>query len=440
MKTDQSFVGRRAFLKGVGTTLFLPWLESIPAFGASARLKPSSQPPTRFAALYFPNGVEIEQWGATGEDENFQLSRILQPLEAVKRKVIIPSGLWHERLDSRSAHSGKTSGFLSGVENYKIEGNRLRVGASLDQLMAEKIGSETPLPSLCLGIKPDSKIQTDYSSVYRSYISWKSPSQPAGKEIDPRFAFDLLFADKEKQQRNKSILDAVHDQAKDLQRHVSLPDREKLDEFLTSVREVEDRIDQADRAGAERWTPAEGVPQPARPDRMPEDRQEHVRLMLDLIVLAFQMNQTRIATFMFENGGCSGNFSFLPGVTEQWHATSHHQDKPEIKVQYEAINRWHVEQLAYFLERMDSIHEGEGTLLDHSMIVMGSGLKDGNKHTCHDLPLIFAGSGSGTIRTGLAIAYPQDTPLAGLYLSIAERMGAPLESLADISRPLGGLA
>ena len=261
---------------------------------------------------------------------------------------------------------------MSGVENYKIEGNRLRVGTSLDQLMAKKIGNETPLPSLCLGIKPDSKIQTDYSSVYRSYISWKSPSQPAGKEIDPRFAFDLLFADKEKQQRNKSILDAVHDQAKDLQRHVSRPDREKLDEFLTSVREVEDRIDQADRAGAERWTPAEGVPQPARPERMPEDRQEHVRLMLDLIVLAFQMNQTRIATFMFENGGCSGNFSFLPGVTEQWHATSHHQEKPEIMMQYEAINRWHVEQLAYFLERMDSIHEGEGTLLDHSMIVMGS--------------------------------------------------------------------
>ena len=258
MKMAQSFVGRRAFLKGVGTTLFLPWLESIPAFGASARLKPSSQPPTRFAAFYFPNGVETEQWGSTGEGDNFQLSRILQPLEAIKRKVIVPSGLWHERLDSRSAHSGKTSGFMSGVENYKIEGNRLRVGTSLDQLMAKKIGNETPLPSLCLGIKPDSKIQTDYSSVYRSYISWKSPSQPAGKEIDPRFAFDLLFADKEKQQRNKSILDAVHDQAKDLQRHVSRPDREKLDEFLTSVREVEDRIDQADRAGAERWTPAEG--------------------------------------------------------------------------------------------------------------------------------------------------------------------------------------
>ena len=439
MRTAPRFFERRTILRGAGATLFLPWLESIPVFGAAARPQPTLKPPTRFAAFYFPNGVEIEQWGAAGEGASLQLSRILEPLDPIKRKIIVPSGLWHERLDSRSAHTGKTSGFLSGVENYRIEGNRHKVGASFDQLMAQKIGMETPLPSLCLGIRPDSKINTDFSSVYRSYISWKSPSQPAGKEIHPRFAFDLLFADRENQQRYKSILDSVHDQAKDLQRQVSRPDREKLDEFLTSVREVEARIDRADQADAERWRPSGEFRNPARPGRTPEDRREHVRLMLDLIVLAFQINQTRIATFMFENGGCSGNFSFLPGVTEQWHATSHHQDKPEIKVQYEAINRWHIQQLGYFLKRMDSIQEGEGTLLDHSMVLMGSGLKDGNKHTCHDLPLILAGTGSGTIRTGRAVRYPEDSPLAGLYLAIAERMDAPLQELADVSQPLGGL-
>ena len=439
MKAAPSYFQRRAILRGAGATLLLPWLESIPAFGEGARAQPTRKPPTRFAAFYFPNGVEIDQWAAAGEGEDLRLSRILEPLEPIKRKIIVPSGLWHERLNSRSAHTGKTSGFLSGVENYKIEGNRLKVGTSFDQLMAQKIGTTTTLPSLCLGIRPDSKINTDFSSVYRSYISWKSPSQPAGKEIHPRFAFDLLFADREKQRRYKSILDSVYDQTRDLQRQVSRPDREKLDEFLTSVREVEERIDRAEQTESERQPPSGKFPHPVRPELTPEDRQEHVQLMLDLIVLAFQINKTRIATFMFDNGGCSGNFSFLPGVTEEWHATSHHQDKPEIKVQYEAINRWHIQQLAYFLKRMDSIQEGDGTLLDHSMVVMGSGLKDGNKHTCHDLPLLLAGAGSGTIRTGRAVRYPPDSPLVGLYLAIAERMGTSIGELADVSQPLGGL-
>ncbi len=438
-------IDRRRFLKGAGVTILLPWLESLPAFGATpsatpgagATLRTGTQPPTRFAAFYFPNGVQVTEWGATGEGDGLRFKKVLEPLEPVKRKVIVPSGLWHERLDSRGAHTGKTSGFLSGIENYKFEGNRLRVGVSIDQLIAQKIGGETPLSSLCLGIKPDSKIDTDYSSVYRSYISWKSPSQPAGKEIDPRFAFDRLFADKERQRRNKGILDAVLEQANDLQQRVSRADRDKLDEFLTSVRDVESRIEKVEQADAQGQEPS--PVELKRPDRMPQHRQEHTRLMLDLIVLAFQMNKTRVATFMFDNGGCSGNFSFLPGVTEQWHATSHHQDKPEVMVQYEAINRWLVEQYVYFLERMDSIQEGEGTLLDHSMVVMGSGLKDGNKHTCHDMAILLAGGGGGTIRPGRAIDYPRDTALNRLYLSIAERMGAPLENFTDATEPLDRL-
>ena len=253
----------------------------------------------------------------------------------------------------------------------------------------------------------------------------------------PRFAFDRLFADKERQRRNKGILDAVLEQANDLQQKVSRADRDKLDEFLTSVRDVESRIEKVEQADAEGQEPS--PVELKRPDRMPQHRQEHTRLMLDLIVLAFQMNKTRVATFMFDNGGCSGNFSFLPGVTEQWHATSHHQDKPEVMVQYEAINRWLVEQYVYFLERMDSIQEGEGTLLDHSMVVMGSGLKDGNKHTCHDMAILLAGGGGGTIRPGRAIEYPQDTALNRLYLSIAERMGAPLENFTDATEPLDRL-
>ena len=199
MRRNFGSIDRRRFLKGAGVTVLLPWLESLPAFGATpgatpgagATLRTAGQPPTRFASFYFPNGVQVTEWGATGEGDGLRFKKVLEPLEPVKRKVIVPSGLWHERLDSRGAHTGKTSGFLSGIENYKFEGNRLRVGVSIDQLIAQKIGGQTPLPSLCLGIKPDSKIDTDYSSVYRSYISWKSPSQPAGKEIDPRFAYLL---------------------------------------------------------------------------------------------------------------------------------------------------------------------------------------------------------------------------------------------------------
>jgi hypothetical protein len=432
---------RRVLLRGAGATILLPWLESVSAFGATpaARLG-TVKPPTRFAALFFPNGVLVDEWGGSGEGDSFRLKPILESLEPVKQKVLIPSGLWHERLDSRGAHNGKTSGFLSGSENYKIEGNRLKVATSFDQVIAKRIGHETPLPSLCLGAKPDVTIKREYSSIYRSYISWVSPSQPAPKEIDPRFAFDRLFADKERQQRNKSILDTVSAQADELQRRVSQADREKLDEFLTSVREVEQRVESAEKKDTERWLPSEVPADIARPAMMPEDREAHTRLMLDLIVLAFQMNKTRLATFMFDNGGCSGNFSFLPGVTEQWHSASHHRDRPEVMRQYADINRWHVEQLAYLLGRMNAIHEGDGTLLDHSIVMMGSGLKDGNKHTSHDLPLVFAGAGSGAIRTGRAVNYPQDTSLAKFFLSVARAMGVPVKSFSDTIEPLPRLS
>ena len=417
-RTDATaLVNRRALLRGAGATILLPWMESINAFGAApaARLG-ARKPPTRFAALYFPNGVLVEEWGATGEGTNFRLKPILASLEPVKKKILIPSGLWHERLDSRGAHNGKTSGFLSGIENYKIQGNRLKVATSFDQVLAKSIGHETPLPSICFGTKPDVTIKREYSSIYRSYVSWISPSQPAPKEIDPRFAFDRLFADKERQQRNKTILDSVSDQVGDLQRQVSRADREKLDEFLTSVREVEQRVENSEKKDAERWEPGELPTNIARPTIMPEDREEHTKLMLDLIVLAFQMNKTRLATFMFDNGGCSGNFSFLPGVTEQWHSASHHRERPGVMKQYADINRWHVEQLAYLLGRMDAIQEGEGTLLDHSIVMTGSGLKDGNKHTAHDLPLVVAGRGSGAIQTGRAVDYPPDTALTKFFL------------------------
>lgn len=421
---------RRGFLKAAGVSIALPWLEAAPHAAA---------PPTRFATLFFPNGVQVEEWGATGAGDALRLKGLLTPLEPFKKKLIVPSGLWHERLEQRGGHDGKTSGFLTGMENYRLEGNQLKVGTSIDQLIAARIGSETPLPSFCLGIKPDSMTQLDLVPIYRSYISWSTPSQPAPKEIDPRFAFDRLFGGAERRRRDKSILDAVLEQARDMKPAVSGADSRKLDEFFESVRDVEKRVDNADGEKSGRWLPAV-TPRLERPAERPEAREPHARLMLDMMVLAFRMNMTRVSTFMFDNGGCTGNFSFLPGVTEEWHAASHHRDRPEIKRQYEAINRWHVAQLAYLLAKMDEIQEGDGTLLDHSMVLMGSGLADGNKHTASNLPLILAGGGGGTLQTGRAVTYPEHTPLARLFVSIAARMGVPLQSFADATQPLEQLS
>jgi hypothetical protein len=421
---------RRGFLKAAGISIGLPWLEA-----SRADLKP----PTRFAALFYPNGVQVEEWGAAGEGDTLQLKGLLQSLEPLKKKLIIPSGLWHERLEQRPGHDGKTSGFLTGMENYRLEGNKLKVGVSIDQLIAHQVGHETPLPSFCLGVKPDQMTQLDLVPIYRSYISWSSPSQPAPKEVDPRFAFDRLFADGERQQRNKSILDAVRDQARGLKREVSGNDSRKLDEFFESVRDVEKRVEASEEAGTNRWEPRH-PPEIKRPGVRPEDREPHTQLMLDLMVLAFRMNKTRVSTFMFDNGGCTGNFSFLPGVTEEWHAASHHRDRPEIKKQYEAINRWHIEQLTYLLKQMDAIDEGDGTLLDHSMVLMGSGLSDGNKHTANNLPLVLAGGASGLLRPGRAITYPEHTPFSRLFIAIAGRMGVPVQSFADATQPLAGLS
>lgn len=421
---------RRRFLKAAGVSIGLPWLEAAPR---------SAPAPTRFAALFFPNGVQVEEWGGSGEGAAFQLMSLLKPLDPLKSKLVVPSGLWHERLEQRGGHDGKTSGFLTGMENYRLDGNQLKVGTSIDQLIASKIGSETPLPSFCLGIKPDSMTQLDLVPIYRSYISWATPSQPAPKEIDPRFAFDRLFGSAEQRRRDKSILDAVREQAHDLKASVSRADTRKLDEFFESVRDVEKRVENSNADSGSRWRPSV-MPALERPLRRPEEREAHARLMLDLMVLAFQTNTTRVSTFMFDNGGCTGNFTFLPGVTEEWHAASHHRDRPEIKRQYEAINRWHVEQLAYLLGKMDAIPEGDGTLLDHSMVLMGSGLADGNKHTASNLPLVLAGGGNGTIQTGRAIAYPEHTPFARLFVSIAKRMGVEVSSFADATQPLDRLS
>ncbi len=421
---------RRRFLKAAGVSMGLPWLEAAPRDAA---------PPTRFAALFFPNGVQVEEWGGSGEGAAFQLKSLLRPLDPLKGKLIVPSGLWHERLEQRGGHDGKTSGFLTGMENYRREGNRLEVGTSIDQAIAAKIGGQTPLPSFCLGVKPDSMTQLDLAPIYRSYISWATPSRPAPKEIDPRFAFDRLFGGAGRRLRDKSVLDAVLEQARELKSAAGKADSQKLDEFFESVRDVEKRVETADSDTGGRWRPAH-VPELRRPGRRPEDREPHTRLMLDMMVLAFQTNTTRVATFMFDNGGCTGNFTFLPGVTEEWHAASHHRDRPEIKRQYEAINRWHVEQLAYLLAKMDAIPEGGGTLLDHSMVLMGSGLADGNKHTADNLPLILAGGGGGTLRTGRSVAYSGHTPFARLFVSIARRMGVEIGSFADATQPLDRLS
>jgi hypothetical protein len=324
-------------------------------------------------------------------------------------------------------------------------------GISIDQLCAQKLGHLTPLPSLELGIDPvisgiDSNV--GYTRLYGSYISWRSPSTPVAREINPRLAYERLFGvlrrdtasarDKRASEDNKALLDLVLDDANSLRRQLGRDDQFKLDEYLDSVREVERRLEFFSKPDPRQWrpptSPGEDI---AAPKGAPGDHQEHVRLMLDLMVLAFWTDATRISTFMFANDVSGKNFSSLiPGVRGGHHEYSHHQNKPEKYEPYSKINRWHCEQLAYFMDKLAAIREGDGTLLDNSMLLFGSSFSDGNSHKPSNLPIVLAGTAGGKIQSGRYIACPKNTPLCNLYVSMLDRMGTPVDAFGDSTSAL----
>jgi hypothetical protein len=442
--TKHLHISRRTVLKGLGTTVALPFLEAMlpaTAFGA-----PAAKPPLRMAFVYVPNGKVIPDWTPKTEGAAYELSPTLQPLAPVKDKVAVMTGLAQRKAfangDGPGDHARAMATFLTGCQAKKTAGADIKVGISVDQVAAQQIGKLTRFPSLELGceqIRDAGNCDSGYSCAYSNNLSWRSESTPNYKEINPRAVFDRLFgngkADPEQDRRDlarKSILDFVAEDAADLKRQLGGADQRKLDEYLTGVREIERRLAQLQPA-------APGQVNYPRPVGYSRDKyQEHMRLMGDLLALAFQGDLTRIATLVFANDGSNRSYRFIE-VPEGHHDLSHHGNDKEKLAKIQKINRFHVEQFAYLLQKLDGIQEGAGTLLDNCMIVYGSGISDGNRHNHNDLPILLAGKGGGTIKTGRHVRYPRDTPLNNLYLAMLDRMGAPVDVLGDSSGRLTGL-
>ncbi len=440
-------VSRRRFLKGAGIALALPFMPSLLPRAAQASIP--ARPPVRFGCLFFPNGVWQPDWIPQQAGKDYQLPFSLEPLAGVKDQVTVLSGLDKKHSRSGDGHYAKTANFLTGLPVEKTTGKNISTGGiSLDQLIAKYTGRQTPLPSLELGVDPvisgiDSNV--GYTRLYGSSISWQTANRPVAKEINPRMVYNRLFGIYQASQKKKTnsvnapqdrqpLLDLALEDAHGLRKRLGRDDQFKLDEYLDSVRAVERQIEFFHGEDPREWhahVPGEAFQ--AYANATPSDYQTHVRLMLEMMVLAFWSNSTQVSSFMFANDVSGRNFSFVDGVKGGHHEISHHENKPEKTEQYKRISRWFVQQYAQMLEKMRGIKEGDGTLLDHSLILMGCGMSDGNRHDPNNLPILLGGGGDGTLKTGQHIASPKGTPLCNLYATILQQMHLPVEQFGDSS-------
>jgi hypothetical protein len=450
-------ISRRGVLRGIGTVVALPWLESmaprLSAFAASPAPAPrpgASGPPRRMAFFYVPNGAIMDDWTPASEGADFALPAILEPLTSLRQDLLVLSGLTCDKGrpngDGGGDHARASSAFLTGCQARKTAGANFRSGTSADQVAAARLGDQTRLPSLELGIeryRGSGNCDSGYSCVYEHTISWRSATSPLPTEVDPRLVFERLFSerpnDPDRLKRNRlraSVLDAVLDEARGLEQRLGGADRQKLDQYLSCVREIELRI-----ARAETLPPVQPPEGTSKPQSVPADLAEHFHLMCDLLVLAFQTDVTRVATCMFGREGSEQRYTMV-GVNEGHHELTHHRGDPAKIAKVRTINTFHIEQFAYFLNKLRSIPEGNAgeTLLDHCMIAYGSGNSDGNRHTHNDLPLLLAGKGGGSIKTGRHIRYPAETPVNNLWLALLDRMGTAAERLGDSTGVLSGLS
>jgi Protein of unknown function (DUF1552) len=458
-------ITRRTVLRGLGAMVGLPLLDAMrPASAIAGGTAGDDRPPVRMACLFWPNGCNPRTWTPTGHGKDFAFSPILQPMARHRDDVLILTHLSNRGTFTGDGHYVKDAAWLTGTTIHRTTGSDLNAGGiSLDQLAAKRIGVLTPIPSLELGVEPvTTGVDTNvgYTRLYGSHISWSSPTTPVAREINPKLAFDRLFRSNTGtslsagRDDDRSVLDLVADDVQALRDRVGQDDRRKLDEYLDSVRAVEKRIsfEASDRraryrddAQARKDIATLGGRvdtynhDPGRLRQRSMNHTEHCRLMLDIILLAFQTDSTRIATFMFGNSVSNKNFSFVEGVRGGHHQLSHHENNPKKLDQYQRITTWHIEQCAQLLDRMKHIREGEGTLLDHSMVLIGSALRDGNEHDPHDLPTVLAGRAGGRLVPGRHLDYGKDTPLCNLYVSMLDRVGAPVPRFADSTGPLEGL-
>jgi len=427
-------LSRRAVLRGLGTSVALPLLDSMaPAYTAPSR-------PVRMVFVYVPNGIDMRYWKPQTAGPDFELGRILEPIAPRRKDVLVLSGLTHNGGralgDGPGDHARAAASFLTGIHPKKTAGADIRNGISVDQVAAQAIGKATRFASLELGCEDGRQVgncDSGYSCAYSNNLAWRSETQPMPPEINPRLVFERLFAGVDtsetaaararRERYKKSILDFVREDAQRLQGDLGPTDRRKLDEYLFAVRDIEKRVEAAERASAE--TPAMD-----KPAGVPLDYAEHARLMFDLLTVAFQADLTRVATFMMAREGSTRTYREI-GVNDAHHPLTHHRNNSEMMERVARINRYHFEQFAWFIEKLRSTPDGDGSLLDHMMVVYGSGLADGNRHTHHDLPVLVAGSASGKLHTGRHVAYPKETPMANLFLAMLDLIGVRTDRLGD---------
>ena len=432
MYISKKHVSRRAVLKGMGVTMALPLLESmIPA--ATAFGQTAARPRTRFGAIYFPHGAIMPQWTPATEGAGFELSAILQPLKPFYNQINIISDLRHANAYGSGAtanHNRSAAAYLSGA--FAETGAQPSLGITVDQIAAQKIGQDTPLPSLELTIEePSLNCGDGLSCSYRDTISWQGPHAPLPMQNNPQVVFERLFGDgntaeqrKTRRAQSISLLDSVVGEATSLQRKLPATDRTRLDQYLSDVREIERRVQKAGQQLSD------DLPVPAAPTGVPRDVEEHIKLMYDLQVLAWQAEITRVSTFLMCKE-LSGSTYPKSGVRDAFHTLSHHSNVKENIERFSVLNTYHVGLFAYFLEKLRATPDGDGTLLDHSLVLYGSGMSDGNQHNHTDLPIILAGGASGRLKGGRHIRNPKKTPMANLLLAMLDKMQVPVEKFGD---------
>lgn len=455
MNVSCKSLSRRTVLRGLGTAIALPLLDSMTPgrlLTANASAAATSKSPLRMGFFYVPNGMHMADWTPSKEGAGFDLKPTLERLAENREQFNVLTGL---TLDGAAAHGDgggdharSVAAFLTGAHPFKTDGADIKNDISVDQVAAQHVGDKTRFSTLELGLESSSqagRCDSGYSCIYTSNISWRNSTSPMSKEVDPMAVFDRLFAGqtvKETRQAKsvrekyrKSIIDFALDDAERLQKALPATDRRKLDEYLYSIRDVEKRL-----GGAEKLRFNEqGVPDYPRPLGVPKEVAKHGELMMDMIALAFQTDSTRILTFMFTNAGSNRSYPEI-GINEGHHELSHHGKSEEKQAKVATINRFQIERFNYLLTRMKSISEGDGTLLDHCMLVYGSGISDGDRHNHDDLPIILAGGGAGRIKTGRHIRYANKTPLCNLYLWMLQQVGAKTDKFGDSNAVLDKLS
>lgn len=431
-------LSRRTFLRGLGTAIALPWLEAMAPSSLCAT--PPPRPARRVAFIYVPNGMHMPAFTPQRIGPDFDLPELLQPLAPWRDNLLVLSGLACDKArangDGPGDHARAMAAFLTCCQPRKTNGADIRVGVSIDQVIARHIGRETRLASLEIGCEPallSGTCDSGYSCAYSSSLSWRSPTTPNPKETNPRAVFERLFMDgpagestqarAKRLLRQRSLLDFVQEDAKDLARRLGGKDRAKLEEYLSVIRDVEQRLD---RLASGTIAPENG----SIPKDRPSNYAEHLRLMTDMLVLAFQADLTRVATFAFANEGSNRPYRFL-GVPEGHHDLSHHGNDQDKQTKIKRINAFHLEQLAYLVQRLSEITEGESNLLENMALLYGSGIGDGNRHNHDDLPLLVIGRFGGQWKTGRHLRFPHNTPLANLYLTLLERLNLLQDRFGD---------